>query len=192
MSIPQSAALTAPFTQGSLGRCQWKVVLLWLGGFLLNKGKVWGGLFGLLPAIHLLYMSTQTTGQVINIEMPLGIITALYVVACGFWVWKKVQAMKQIPIYLSNPLKTLDFTWFLSSLILNTYVFSLVFALMSKNKGKFLLFAADYLIKQPCGTTLRFPCSVSVNIHCSEYQQSSHDCLLMYFFSGGGCLSISL
>ena len=65
------------------------VVLLWLGGFLLNKGKVWGCLFGLLPAIHLLYMSTQSTGQVINIEMPLGIITALYVIACGFLVWKK-------------------------------------------------------------------------------------------------------
>ena len=65
------------------------VVLLWLGGFLLKKGKVWGCLFGLLPAIHLLYMSTQSTGQVINIEMPLGIITALYGVACGFWVWKK-------------------------------------------------------------------------------------------------------
>ena len=65
------------------------VVLLWLGGFLLNKGKVWGCLFGLFPAIHLLYMSTQSTGQVINIEMPLGIITALYVIACGFLVWRK-------------------------------------------------------------------------------------------------------
>lgn len=65
------------------------VVLLWLGGFLLHKGKVWGGLFGLLPAIHLLYMSTQSTGQVINIEMPLGIITALYMIACNFLVWKK-------------------------------------------------------------------------------------------------------
>ncbi len=65
------------------------VVLLWLGGFLLNKEKVWGGLFGLLPAIHLLYMSTQSTGQVINIEMPLGIVTALYVLACSFLVWKK-------------------------------------------------------------------------------------------------------
>ena len=65
------------------------VVLLWLGGFLLNKGKVWGSLLGLLPAIHLLYMSTQFTGQAINIEMPLGLITALYVITCGFWVWKK-------------------------------------------------------------------------------------------------------
>lgn len=64
------------------------VVLLWLGSFLLNKGKAWGGLFGLLPAIHILYMSTQYTGQVIN-EMPLGIITALYIIVCSLWVWKK-------------------------------------------------------------------------------------------------------
>ena len=64
------------------------VVLLWLGGFLLNKGKVWGGLFGLLPAAHILYMSTQSTGQVIN-EAPLGIITAIYVLACMFAAWKK-------------------------------------------------------------------------------------------------------
>ena len=34
------------------------IVLLWLGGFMLNKGKVWGGIFGLLPAIHILYMGT--------------------------------------------------------------------------------------------------------------------------------------
>ena len=42
--------------------------LLWLNGFLLNKGKVWGGLFGLLPAVHLLYMSTQSTGQVSTLK----------------------------------------------------------------------------------------------------------------------------
>ena len=64
------------------------VILLWLGGYLLNKGKVWGGLLGLLPAAHILYMSTQSTGQVIS-EAPLGIITAIYVLACMFAVWKK-------------------------------------------------------------------------------------------------------
>ena len=40
------------------------------------------------------------------------------------------------------------------------------FSLTSRNKGNFLLFAADYLIQQSCGSTLRFPCSVSVDIHC--------------------------
>ena len=59
------------------------VVLLWLGGFLLSKGKVWGGLLGLLPPAHILYMSMQSSGQVIS-EAPLGIITAIYVLVCMF------------------------------------------------------------------------------------------------------------
>ena len=42
------------------------VVLLLFSGIFLCKGKVWGGIFGLLPAIHLLYMSSQYTGQVIK------------------------------------------------------------------------------------------------------------------------------
>lgn len=67
------------------------VVLLWLGGFLLDKGKVWGGLFGLLPAAHILYMSTQTTGQTIS-EAPVGIVTALYVLVCMFVAWRNGSA----------------------------------------------------------------------------------------------------
>ena len=64
------------------------IVLLWIGGFMLNNGKVWGGILGLLPAIHIIYMSTQEAGQVIN-EMPIGIITALYILICMFAVWRK-------------------------------------------------------------------------------------------------------
>ena len=64
------------------------VALLWLAGFLLSKGKVWGGLFGLLPAVHILYMNIQSTGQVIN-EAPLGIVTVVYVLICMFVTWKK-------------------------------------------------------------------------------------------------------
>lgn len=64
-------------------------ILLWAGGSLMSKEKYWGCVFGLAPAIHLMYMSTQYTGQVINIEFPLGIITAGYMLACGFGVWRK-------------------------------------------------------------------------------------------------------
>lgn len=39
------------------------------------------------------------------------------------------------------------------------------FALINRNEGN-LLFSADYLIRQPCGNTLRFPCSASINVHC--------------------------
>ena len=62
--------------------------LLWLSGFFLARGKIWGGLFGLLPAGHLLYMSTQYTGQVIHIEMPLGLAVAVYVLISIAFVWK--------------------------------------------------------------------------------------------------------
>ncbi len=71
------------------------MAFLWLGSFLLSRGKAWGGLFGLLPAIHILYMSTQYTGQIVNIEMPLGIGTALYVLGCSLWIWTKGAADRQ-------------------------------------------------------------------------------------------------
>ena len=62
--------------------------LLWLGGWFLARGKPWGGLIGLVPAVHLLYMSTRSTGQVVNIELPLGLVTAVYVGVCIGVVWK--------------------------------------------------------------------------------------------------------
>ena len=52
--------------------------------------------------------------------------------------------------------------------MLTPYVSALVFALMSRNKGKFS-FPADYLIQQPCGSMLRLPCGVSVNVHRGTY-----------------------
>ena len=48
-----------------------------------------------------------------------------------------IDLQQQIGIYLTNSLKTLDFTGLFSSFILVFNVFSLVFALMSENKGKF-------------------------------------------------------
>ena len=56
------------------------VVLLWICGLLLSKGKVWGVLFGLFPAAHMILMSTKETGQAVNIEMPLGIFLAVCVI----------------------------------------------------------------------------------------------------------------
>ncbi|MCG7344849.1 hypothetical protein MHZ92_11945 [Sporosarcina sp. ACRSL] len=51
------------------------IVFVWIAlflvcGFLLSKEKFWGGILGILPGIHLIYMSTTDTGQVINIEFP--------------------------------------------------------------------------------------------------------------------------
>jgi len=69
--------------------------------------------------------------------------------------------------FFLQPSENPVFSRLFASVILKPYVFSLVFALMSENKGNFLLFTADYLVQQPCGGTLRFPCSVSVDIHCA-------------------------
>ena len=65
------------------------VLLLWVGGLVMNKGKAWGAVIGVRPGVHLIYMSTQYTGQVINIELPLGLIVVIFYLGCGFVIWKR-------------------------------------------------------------------------------------------------------
>ena len=71
----------------------------------------------------------------------------------------------QIPVYLLNPLKTLYFQGISPILCSNLMYFPLFLPLRAETRESFLL-SADHLIQQSCGSTLRFPCSVSVNIHC--------------------------
>ena len=61
----------------------------WISAFLLHKGLFWGGVFSLFPALQMIYMGTQYTGQVISIEIPLGIAVLLFYVIFGFYLWKK-------------------------------------------------------------------------------------------------------
>jgi hypothetical protein len=64
-------------------------LLLWfISGFLLNKSYFWGGLLGALPAIHLVYMGTQETGQIFS-ETPIGIVVLVFYVICGYLVYRK-------------------------------------------------------------------------------------------------------
>lgn len=66
------------------------IALFIISGVLLSKGQFWGGFLGVLPGIHLMYMSTKDTGQVINIELPLGVIvTIFYILCCIFVFYKK-------------------------------------------------------------------------------------------------------
>ena len=65
------------------------VLLLWIGGLVMNKRMACGAVIGLLPGVHLIYMSTQYTGQVINIELPLGLIVVIFYLGCGFVIWKR-------------------------------------------------------------------------------------------------------
>lgn len=68
------------------------VVLLWICGAMLNKGKIWGTFFGLFPAAHMILMSTRETGQVINIELPLGICLAACVIGTAI-LTRKVRSI---------------------------------------------------------------------------------------------------
>ena len=65
------------------------IALFIISGLLLSKDKVWGSFFGVLPGIHLIFMSTKDTGQIIS-ELPIGIIVAAFYLLCfGFVFYKK-------------------------------------------------------------------------------------------------------
>lgn len=73
------------------------IVLVWIalflvGSFILNKGRFWGGFLGVLPGIHWIYMSTQETGQPINIEFPIGISVVIFYMLCIVYVYRKNEA----------------------------------------------------------------------------------------------------
>lgn len=64
------------------------LVLFLVGGVLLSKRQFWGGLFGLLPGIHLIYMGTQETGQIVN-EISIGIIVLVFYFVCSSFIFYK-------------------------------------------------------------------------------------------------------
>lgn len=79
-------------------------VIVWLllflvAGIFLSKGKFWGGILGALPAIHLIYMGTQETGQVIN-EMPIGIVVLIFYAICMLFIFNKSKKTKMEKITL--------------------------------------------------------------------------------------------
>lgn len=68
------------------------LVLFLLSGILLVKDIFWGSLLGVLPAIHLIYMGTQETGQIIS-EIPIGIIVLIFYLVCGGFIFYKNKKM---------------------------------------------------------------------------------------------------
>lgn len=63
------------------------LVLFFSSGFILSKNVFLGSLLGILPAIHLIYMGTQETGQIFN-EMPTGIVLLVFYILCGVYVYR--------------------------------------------------------------------------------------------------------
>ena len=73
-------------------------VIVWLllflvAGIFLSKGKFFGGLLGALPAIQLMYMGTQETGQVIN-EIPIGIVILIFYAICAGYIFNRSKKSK--------------------------------------------------------------------------------------------------
>ena len=64
------------------------IALFLVSGFLLSKAEFWGGIFGILPGIHLVYMGTKYTGQVIN-EYPFGVMILFFYILCSVLVFYK-------------------------------------------------------------------------------------------------------
>lgn len=83
---------------GSIGTLS-PIIIVWLAlffvsGFILSKNTFWGSLFGMLPAIHLVYMGTQETGQIIN-ETPIGIVLLIFYIICGYYVYINSKKSKE-------------------------------------------------------------------------------------------------
>lgn len=65
------------------------IILFLVSGFLLNANKVLGGILGMLPGIHFIYISTKYTGQLIS-ERPIGIVVVLiFYMLCSVDVYNK-------------------------------------------------------------------------------------------------------
>lgn len=71
------------------------IALFLVSGFLLIKEKIWGCVFGMIPGIVFVWMSTVYTGQVINIELPLGLVIIGFFLGCGIGIYRKRYMQKQ-------------------------------------------------------------------------------------------------
>lgn len=62
------------------------MILIWLACFLfaavlLHKGIIWGGVFGVFPAVHMIYRGGE--------EILVGIALLLFYLVLGIYLWKK-------------------------------------------------------------------------------------------------------
>ena len=71
------------------------LALILIAGILLSKDQFWGGFIGIFLGILTIYSSTKETGQIIDIELPIGVMVVIYYVLCsGFVIFKKAKRKK--------------------------------------------------------------------------------------------------
>ena len=69
---------------GAIHPAVWLCIsMLFLSAVLMGQKKWFGCLPGILVGILLIWMSFQSTGQVIDIEMPLGIALIMFYILSG-------------------------------------------------------------------------------------------------------------
>lgn len=69
---------------GAIHPAVWLCIgMLFVSAFLMVKRKWFGCIPGILVGVILIWMSFQSTGQVIDIEMPLGIVLILFYILSG-------------------------------------------------------------------------------------------------------------
>ena len=70
---------------GSIHQAVWLCIgMLFVSAVLLTKKKWFGCIPGILVGVILIWMSFQSTGQVIDIERPLGIVLIVFYIFCGY------------------------------------------------------------------------------------------------------------
>lgn len=72
------------------------ICLFLISGILLSKGIFGGGLIGMLPGIHFIFMSTQDTGQVLPVERLTGIIIIAFYLICSCVIFYRKILSKKI------------------------------------------------------------------------------------------------
>ena len=69
---------------GAINLAVWLcIAMLFVSAVLLVQKKWFGCIPGILVGVILIWMSFQSTGQVIDIEMPLGIVLILFYILSG-------------------------------------------------------------------------------------------------------------
>lgn len=75
---------------GAIDPMAWLLItIMFASAIIMFKEKWYGCIGGFIFGCVLIYMSTQQTGQIINIERPLGIILCVYYLVCGVFIYKK-------------------------------------------------------------------------------------------------------
>ncbi len=77
---------------GAISPAVWLAIgLLAVSAYVMYHGKWYGCIGGVMVGCVLITMSTQYTGQVIDVEKPLGILLFFYFLGWGMETYKKAK-----------------------------------------------------------------------------------------------------